>query len=123
MASVCANLNSQKMVFSPTSSRSAAFPRHCWLCLRRILAAFLIYSFINIGWKFVGAQPGYIFTVAGKKNVVVDGVAATSAAIYNPSAIAMSSSGDLYIADMNNFAIRKVRSPLLFCAWLCNSES
>src|SRR5439155_16556903 len=37
-----------------------------------------------------------------------DGGAATSASLYNPTAVTLDASGNLYIADQNNQRIRKV---------------
>lgn len=52
---------------------------------------------------------GIITTVAGGgTSGLGDGGAATSAQLYTPEAIAVSSSGILYIADANNHRIRKV---------------
>jgi len=53
---------------------------------------------------------GVISTVAGDGTYGYsgDGGAATDAQLYNPSAVAVDSSGNLYIADTNNGRIRKV---------------
>lgn len=56
----------------------------------------------------VRAQPGYIYTFAGKNNFAGNGGPATAALILNANGIAISNSGDLYFADSNNGAIRKV---------------
>ena len=53
---------------------------------------------------------GIITTVAGNgsQNYSGDGVAATKASLYRPSGVAVDAAGNLYIADTNNFRIRKV---------------
>ncbi len=65
----------------------------------------------------VTADTGDISTYAGMSSVgnpsagcgySGDGGPATSAQLYNPSGLALDSSGDLYIADTNNCLIRKV---------------
>lgn len=52
--------------------------------------------------------PGNIYTVAGRNNLVGDGGPATAAFLYQPVGLALSSSGDLFVADSLNHAIRKV---------------
>lgn len=58
----------------------------------------------------VTIQPGNIATVAGNGTAGFsgDGGPATSAQINNPSGVAVDSSGNIYIADLNNFRVRKV---------------
>ena len=53
---------------------------------------------------------GVITTVAGNgsQNYSGDGVAATKTSLYRPSGVAVDAAGNLYIADTNNFRIRKV---------------
>lgn len=53
---------------------------------------------------------GIITTVAGNgsQNYSGDGVAATKSSLYRPSGVAVDAAGNLYIADTNNFRIRKV---------------
>jgi uncharacterized protein (TIGR03437 family) len=53
---------------------------------------------------------GIITTVAGSDahGFAGDGGPATSASLFNPSDVALDSAGNLYIADTNNFRIRKV---------------
>jgi uncharacterized protein (TIGR03437 family) len=53
---------------------------------------------------------GIITTVAGNgsQNYSGDGVAATKASLYRPSGVAVDAAGNLYIADTNNFRVRKV---------------
>jgi len=53
---------------------------------------------------------GIITTVAGSDahGFAGDGGPATSASLFNPSDVAVDSAGNLYIADTNNFRIRKV---------------
>src|SRR5213076_2555874 len=56
----------------------------------------------------VAAATGIITTVAGGGSTLGDGGAATSASLYDPTAVALDASGNLYIADQNNHRIRKV---------------
>ena len=58
----------------------------------------------------VTIQPGNIATVAGNGTAGFsgDGSPATSAQLNNPSGVAVDSSGNIYIADLNNFRVRKV---------------
>src|SRR5437773_2057330 len=56
----------------------------------------------------VAAATGIITTVAGGGSSLGDGGAATSASLYDPTALALDASGNLYIADQNNHRIRKV---------------
>ena len=58
----------------------------------------------------VNVATGVITTVAGTGSFGYNGdnIAATSANLYNPSAIAVDSSGNIYIADTSNQRIRKV---------------
>jgi uncharacterized protein (TIGR03437 family) len=53
---------------------------------------------------------GIITTVAGNgsQNYSGDGVAATKTSLYRPSGVAVDAAGNLYIADTNNFRVRKV---------------
>jgi sugar lactone lactonase YvrE len=53
---------------------------------------------------------GIISTVAGNgsPNYSGDGVAATKTSLYRPSGVAVDAAGNLYIADTNNFRVRKV---------------
>src|SRR6266480_1408750 len=56
----------------------------------------------------VAAATGIITTVAGGGSSLGDGGAATSASLYDPTALTLDASGNLYIADQNNHRIRKV---------------
>lgn len=58
----------------------------------------------------VTASTGIITTVAGNgtQGYSGDGGAATSAAVWGPPGVAVDSAGNIYIADLNNDAIRKV---------------
>src|SRR6266480_2249440 len=56
----------------------------------------------------VAAATGIITTVAGGGSSLGDGGAATSASLYDPTALALDASGNLYVADQNNHRIRKV---------------
>ena len=53
---------------------------------------------------------GVITTVAGNgsQNYSGDGAAATKASLYRPAGVAVDAAGNLFIADTNNFRIRKV---------------
>ena len=53
---------------------------------------------------------GIITTVAGNGslNYSGDGVAATKTSLYRPTGVAVDAAGNLYIADTNNFRVRKV---------------
>ena len=53
---------------------------------------------------------GIITTVAGNgsQNYSGDGVAATKTSLYRPTGVAVDAAGNLYIADTNNYRIRKV---------------
>ena len=69
-----------------------------------------IAEWANSRIREISASTGYINTVAGDgtPGYSGDGGAATSAEIYNPGGLAMDSSGNIYIADTNNYRIRKV---------------
>lgn len=58
----------------------------------------------------VVSTSGTIATFAGNgaKGYAGDGLAATDAALYNPQGLAIDAAGNLYIADTNNHAVRKV---------------
>lgn len=58
---------------------------------------------------------GIITTIAGSgaSGYTGDGGAATAAKLYNPSAVAMDSLGNLFIADRNNNVVRKVAGGLI----------
>jgi hypothetical protein len=60
----------------------------------------------------VNILPGDIATVAGNGTAgyTGDGGPATSAEINNPSGVAVDSSGNIYIADLYNYVIRKVNT-------------
>ena len=60
--------------------------------------------------RMVTAATGIITTIAGDgtQGFTGDGAAATAAELYGPTALALDQSGDLYIADTSNAAIRKV---------------
>lgn len=55
---------------------------------------------------------GIITTVAGNGSTTYngDGIAATSAGLFNPSGVAVNAAGDVYIADVLHSRIRKVNS-------------
>ena len=50
----------------------------------------------------------YISTVAGGGSVTTDGAAATMARLYAPAGIAVDSSGNLFIGDVDDYSVRKV---------------
>jgi sugar lactone lactonase YvrE len=58
---------------------------------------------------------GVITTVAGNGIATYNGdnIAATSASLYYPTAVAISSSGDIYIADSGNNRVRKVSGGII----------
>src|SRR5439155_1203677 len=58
----------------------------------------------------VDAASGIITTVAGNGSPTFagDGGAATSASLNGPFGVALDASGNLYVADLNNYRIRKV---------------
>ena len=58
----------------------------------------------------VTIQPGNIATVAGNGTPGFngDGGQATAAEIYNPSGVAVDKAGNIYIADLYNYRVRKV---------------
>ncbi|MEO8127856.1 MAG: hypothetical protein ABI822_12230 [Bryobacteraceae bacterium] len=60
------------------------------------------------GFVFKVAPEGVITTVAGGGNSLGDGGAATAAGLAGPQAIALDSSGNLYIADTRGNRVRKV---------------
>jgi len=69
-----------------------------------------IAEWANSRIREISASTGDINTVAGDgtPGYSGDGGPATSAELYNPGGIAMDSSGNIYIADTNNYRIRKV---------------
>src|SRR5439155_1235711 len=69
-----------------------------------------IADYDNYRIRKVDAATGIITTVAGNGSIgfAGDGAAATSASLYNPDAVALDASGNLYIADHDNHRIRRV---------------
>jgi len=69
-----------------------------------------IADFSNSRIRKVAAQTGIITTVAGTGTYAYsgDGGLATNAGMLSPDDVAFDSAGNLYIADYNNFRIRKV---------------
>jgi hypothetical protein len=69
-----------------------------------------IADFSNSRIRKVGATTGIITTVAGTGTYAYsgDGGLATNAGMLSPDDVAVDSAGNLYIADYNNFRIRKV---------------
>ncbi len=65
------------------------------------------------GWiRMVTASTGVISTLAGNGSIGYsgDGGPATSAQFYNPLAVAVDSSGTVYVADSNNGAVRMIQN-------------
>ncbi len=69
-----------------------------------------IAEYYNNRIRKVAAATGIITTVAGNgtQNYSGDGGAATSAALWSPTGVAVDSANNLYIADFGNHRIRKV---------------
>jgi len=69
-----------------------------------------IADYSNNRIRKVAADSGIITTVAGNGNAAFagDGGAATSASLNNPRGVTVDGDGNLYIADTNNYRIRKV---------------
>ena len=67
---------------------------------------------INDRIREVNASTGLITTVAGNGSLGYNGdnIAATSAELYYPEAVALDSAGNLYIADIGNQRIREVNA-------------
>ncbi|MCB0170160.1 MAG: choice-of-anchor D domain-containing protein, partial [Anaerolineae bacterium] len=64
----------------------------------------------DFGFSFGSPGDGIISTIAGNGGYGYsgDGGPATSASFYNPRGVAVDSAGNIYIADINNYRIRKV---------------
>jgi sugar lactone lactonase YvrE len=63
------------------------------------------------GWiRLVNASTGVISTIAGNGTIGYsgDGGAATAAQFYNPAGVALDLSGNVYVADSNNGAVREI---------------
>ena len=63
------------------------------------------------GWiRKVTASSGNISTIAGNGNIgyAGDGGPATSGVFYNPVGVAVDASGNIYVADSNNGAVREI---------------
>ena len=76
-----------------------------------VSAAGDVYVADNRVIRRVSASPGIITTVAGSRGTfgyTGDGGPATAAAFYFPQAITLNASGNLYIADTYNYAVRVV---------------
>ena len=52
--------------------------------------------------------PGHITTIAGGSTYIGDGLLATETFLENPYDVALSSSGDLFVADLNHIRVRRV---------------
>jgi sugar lactone lactonase YvrE len=68
------------------------------------------------GWiRKVTASTGVISTLAGNGTIGYsgDGGAATSAQFYNPLGVAVDSSGNVYVADSNNGAVRMIQNGII----------
>ena len=70
-------------------------------------------------------QPGDIATVAGTgaEGYAGDGAAATSALLASPNGLFVDSSGDIFIADTDNFVIREVVSSTGFIATIAGNNT
>lgn len=69
------------------------------------------FAIVLLCWSVLLGQPGFIYTFAGQKNYFGDGGAATAAILSSPQGIALSTTGDIYIADSINYGVRKVPKP------------
>ncbi|MGH7902822.1 MAG: Ig-like domain repeat protein [Candidatus Dormibacteraceae bacterium] len=61
-----------------------------------------------LGQPSASMTPGDIYTIAGGGTSTADGVAATTAALYDPSGLALDPAGNLFIADEDNKVVREV---------------
>jgi uncharacterized protein (TIGR03437 family) len=91
------------------AKRSLVAARHPFCAALRVLVCFSALSLINVAI----AQPSdsyLILTVAGNGRAGFggDGGTATAASLSGPSAVAIDTSGNLYIADSGNSRLRKV---------------
>jgi len=75
--------------------------------------------------RMVNATTKMISTVAGTGNAgyTGDGALATSATLNAPAAVAVDSSGDIFIADTNNMVIRKVDASTSFISTVAGNGS
>ena len=69
----------------------------------------------ELGGRIGKVSGGIITTVAGNGTLGYNGdnISATSAELYSPASVALDSSGNLYIADMKNYRIRKVSGGII----------
>ncbi len=69
---------------------------------------FFLFTFFPVMGE--GQTAGYVYAFAGNGNYAFsgDGGAATNAGLWNPGAVAVDKSGNVYIADLENRRIRKV---------------
>lgn len=74
----------------------------------RKFASLLVYVYLISSLSVVEGQPGYIYTFAGQVNAFGNQGPATAAPIYNPTGIAISSSGDIFVVDSKDYVVRKV---------------
>lgn len=65
-------------------------------------------AFLIDAVPYASLQPGYITTIAGGSTFAGDGQVATTATLDKPAALAFDKAGNLFIADLFNFRIRRV---------------
>src|SRR5438445_557628 len=89
------------------TSASLNFPEGAALDTRGNL---YIADYDNHRIRKVAAATGIITTVAGNGSpgFAGDGGAATSASLFRPTGVALDASGNLYVADQDNYRVRKV---------------
>jgi sugar lactone lactonase YvrE len=89
----------------PAASASLNYPRHIALDSAGNL---YIADYGNGRIRKVDHTTQYISTVAGGGSVTTDGAAATMARLFAPAGIAVDSGGNLFIADVDDYSVRKV---------------
>ena len=91
----------------PATSAMLAFPRHA---VSDGAGNVFIVDQFNHSIRRVDAGTGLISTVAGTgvSGYNGDGIPATTAQLFHPLMVALDGAGNVYIADQNNFRIRRV---------------